>query len=59
MAEKYRIELQDIDKSFGGVHALKNAHLKVMPGEVHALVGGKRCREIYFDESLVRRYKQR
>lgn len=39
MAEKYRIELQDIDKSFGGVHALKNAHLKVMPGEVHALVG--------------------
>jgi ABC-type sugar transport system ATPase subunit len=28
-----------IQKRFGGVHALRGAHLHVLPGEVHALVG--------------------
>lgn len=29
----------DIEKSFGGIHALKDVSLKVAPGEIHALVG--------------------
>jgi ribose transport system ATP-binding protein len=34
-----RVELRDISKSFGGIAALKNVTFKVMPGEIHALVG--------------------
>ena len=33
------LEMLDIQKYFPGVHALDNARLKVMAGEVHALVG--------------------
>ena len=39
MAEEYRLEMKNIDKHFGGVYALKNAQLKVKPGEIHALMG--------------------
>ncbi len=35
----YRLEMKDIYKSFGGVHALKGVQLCVEPGEVHALIG--------------------
>jgi ribose transport system ATP-binding protein len=35
----HRVELQNISKSFGGIAALKDVTLKVMPGEIHALVG--------------------
>jgi ribose transport system ATP-binding protein len=28
-----------IQKAFAGVPALREAHLRIMPGEVHALVG--------------------
>ena len=35
----YRVELRNISKSFGGVAALKSVTLKVMPGEIHALMG--------------------
>ncbi len=35
----YRVELIKISKSFGGVAALKNVTLRVLPGEIHALVG--------------------
>jgi ribose transport system ATP-binding protein len=35
----YRVELRNIVKSFGGVAALKNVTLRVLPGEIHALVG--------------------
>ncbi len=35
----YRVELRNISKSFGGVVALKNVTLKVLSGEIHALVG--------------------
>lgn len=35
----YRVELNDISKSYGGISALKNVTLKVNPGEIHALVG--------------------
>jgi len=34
-----RVELRNISKSFGGIPALKNVTLKVLPGEIHALVG--------------------
>jgi rhamnose transport system ATP-binding protein len=33
------VELRDVDKTFGGVHALRGAQLTLMPGEVHSLVG--------------------
>jgi len=35
----HRVELSNISKSFGGVTALKSVTLKVMPGEIHALIG--------------------
>ena len=34
-----RVELLNISKSFGGIAALKDVTFKVMPGEIHALVG--------------------
>ena len=33
------VELKNISKSFGGVHALQDVSLTVRKGEVHALVG--------------------
>ncbi|PSC06007.1 sugar ABC transporter ATP-binding protein [Alsobacter soli] len=33
------LELVDISKSFGGVHALRNVDLALAPGEIHGLVG--------------------
>ena len=33
------LTMKDIDKSFVGVHALKNACLELKKGEVHALMG--------------------
>ncbi|CAM2139144.1 galactofuranose ABC transporter putative ATP binding subunit [Pararobbsia alpina] len=33
------LQMQDINKSFGGVAALRNASLSVVAGEVHALIG--------------------
>ena len=33
------LEAREVDKSFGGVHALRGADLLVRPGEVHALMG--------------------
>ncbi len=35
----YILEMKDINKSFYGVSVLKNAHLEVLPGEVHVLLG--------------------
>jgi ribose transport system ATP-binding protein len=35
----YRVELRNISKSFGGITALRSVTLKVMPGEIHALIG--------------------
>ena len=39
MSENYRVEMTDINKSFGGVHALSEVCFRVKPGEIHALVG--------------------
>lgn len=39
MAEQYRLEMVGVSKSFPGVKALDNIHLKVRPGTVHALMG--------------------
>ena len=33
------IQVQHVSKSFGGVHALKDVHFEIFPGEVHALLG--------------------
>ncbi|MCA9951086.1 MAG: sugar ABC transporter ATP-binding protein [Anaerolineales bacterium] len=33
------IQMRDISKSFGGVHALKGVQLTIYPGEVHAILG--------------------
>ncbi|RFA07876.1 ABC transporter ATP-binding protein [Subtercola boreus] len=35
----YRLELQDIAKSYGGVRAIRHADFALKPGTVHALVG--------------------
>ena len=35
----YKVEMEGITKTFGGVYALKNASFRVKPGEIHALVG--------------------
>lgn len=37
--QPYRVEMKSIIKTFGGVHALSNANLTVIPGEIHALMG--------------------
>jgi ribose transport system ATP-binding protein len=40
MAQKVVIlELREIDKHFGGIHALKNVSFSINKGEVHAIVG--------------------
>ena len=33
------LEMEQISKSFGGIHALKNVHFHVLEGEVHVLAG--------------------
>lgn len=38
-SEKYRLEMRNITKQFGGVKALSDVSLKVRSGEIHALVG--------------------
>ena len=39
MSETYSVEMRNISKSFGGVHALKNVSVRFCPGEIHSLVG--------------------
>ena len=35
----YRIEMKNMSKSFGGIHALKDVSFSVKAGEIHCLVG--------------------
>ena len=37
--DKYLLEMQNIEKSFGGVKALKSASLNLKKGEVLSLMG--------------------
>ncbi|RXZ82679.1 sugar ABC transporter ATP-binding protein [Paenibacillaceae bacterium] len=39
MSNMYRVEMNEISKSYDGVHALKGVSLQIKPGEIHALVG--------------------
>lgn len=39
MSENYSVEMRNISKSFGGVHALKNVSVRFCSGEIHSLVG--------------------
>ncbi|OIQ10374.1 ATP-binding cassette domain-containing protein [Neomoorella thermoacetica] len=39
MPDAYRVEMLNISKSFGGVHALRDVSFRVRKGEIHALVG--------------------
>jgi len=36
---EYRIEMNNMSKRFGGIHALKGVSFSVKPGEIHCLVG--------------------
>ena len=33
------VEMRDIVKTFGGIHALKGVNLNIYPGEVHVILG--------------------
>lgn len=44
------LEMRNIAKTFGNFHALKGVDLTVFPGEIHALMGGKRRRKKHADE---------
>lgn len=37
--ETYKLQMKNITKSFGGVHALKGVDINIRKGEIHALVG--------------------
>lgn len=37
--EHYRIEMENVTKSFGGIHALKDVTFRAKAGEIHALMG--------------------
>ncbi len=39
MSEKYSVEMRNIDKKFGGVHALKDVSVRFCSGDIHSLVG--------------------
>jgi len=39
LEDRYRVRMEGIRKSFGGVKALNGVNLAVKPGEIHALVG--------------------
>lgn len=39
-ATGWALEASDLEKSFGGTPALRQAHISVAPGRIHALLGG-------------------
>ena len=55
----YRIEMNNISKSFGGVQALKGLRSKAKPRQIMALVGENGGRKINIDEDFVRSVYQR
>jgi hypothetical protein len=49
------LSLQKLDKRFGATHALKAVDLSFDEGEIHAIVGEKRRRQIDPDQAAHRR----
>lgn len=47
---KHVIEMKEITKKFGDFVANDHINLSIQKGEIHALLGGKRCRKINSDE---------
>ena len=37
--KKYLLRVEKMSKSFGSVHALKEFHIEIKPGEIRGLVG--------------------
>ena len=55
MGDRVILRLEDIVKTFPGVKALDGVKLDVKEGEVQALCGGERSRQINPDEDHCRR----
>ena len=47
---EYVIEMLNITKEFPGIRANDNITLQLKRGEIHALLGEKRCRQVDADE---------
>ena len=56
MNETCSVEMRNIYKSFGGVHALKNVSVRFRSGEIHSLVGENGAGKIYPDKNFVSMY---
>lgn len=50
MEQNVVLEMRDISKNFTGVRALSHVDFTLRKGEIHALMGRKRCRKIYVDQ---------
>ena len=49
------VRMRNVSMRFGGVRALEDVHLDVLPGEVHALAGRERRRQVDDPEDPARR----
>ena len=52
--EDYIVEMRHITKRFPGIVANDDVTIQVKEGEVYALLGGKRRRQIHADEYALR-----
>ena len=46
------LTMRNICKTFPGVKALQNVDFTLRKGEIHALMGEKRSRQIYIDQGF-------
>lgn len=49
MSQEIILEAKNINKSFSGILVLRDVHLDVRKGEVHALMGENGARKIHTD----------